>query len=247
MRAPHRKRAAVTRTERLFALLQVLRRHRRPTTADTLASELNISVRTLYRDIATLQQQGANIEGAAGVGYQLKPGFVLPPLMFREEEIEALILGMRWVAEQGDERLILAANDVLAKVDAVLPADLRDALQSSGLLIGPRKASSIRQASDKLLPVLRRAVRNEHKIQITYSPSSEQLPTHRVIWPIAVGFFEEVRVLVGWCELRSAFRHFRVDRIASLIELREPLPRRRRTLLGEWRKSQGIGNATAIF
>jgi predicted DNA-binding transcriptional regulator YafY len=205
-----------------------------------LAADLGVSIRSLYRDIATLQQQGANIEGEPGIGYRLKPGFVLPPLMFRDEEIEALILGMRWVAEQGDERLALAANDVLAKVDAVVPAELREALQSSGLLIGPRKNSSLRQASDKLLPDLRRAVRNERKIQISYATSNEQPPTQRIIWPIAVGFFEEVRVLVGWCELRNAFRHFRVDRIHSLTELSEPLPRRRRTLLGEWRKIQGI-------
>jgi predicted DNA-binding transcriptional regulator YafY len=205
-----------------------------------LAADLGVSIRSLYRDIATLQQQGANIEGEPGVGYRLKPGFVLPPLMFRDEEIEALILGMRWVAEQGDERLALAANDVLAKVDAVVPAELREALQSSGLLIGPRKNSSLRQASDKLLPNLRRAVRSERKIQISYATSNEQPPTQRIIWPIAVGFFEEVRVLVGWCELRNAFRHFRVDRIHSLTELPEPLPRRRRTLLGEWRKIQGI-------
>jgi predicted DNA-binding transcriptional regulator YafY len=208
-----------------------------------LAADLGVSIRSLYRDIATLQQQGADIEGEPGIGYQLKPGFVLPPLMFRDEETEALILGMRWVAAQGDERLALAANDVLAKVDAVLPADLRDALQSSGLLIGPQRRSAIRQASARLLPDLRRAVRNERKIQIAYATSNGQPVTQRVIWPIAIGFFQEVRVLVGWCELRGAFRHFRVDRIQSLTELREPLPRRRRTLLDEWRKAEGISNS----
>jgi predicted DNA-binding transcriptional regulator YafY len=230
----------MARTQRLFDLLQILRRHRRPVTAQRLAADLGISVRSLYRDIATLQQQGAQIQGEAGIGYQLKPGFMLPPLMFREEELEAIILGMRWVADRADERLMHAANDALAKIESVLPASLRDSLQSSGMLVGPAKHSPTRDAADKWLPQLRAAIRNERKIRVSYSGLNERTPQERVLWPIAVGFFDDARVLVAWCEMRNGFRHFRADRIQSCIELKEAPPRRRRVLLGEWRKNQAI-------
>ena len=106
----------MSRSERLFSLLQALRRYRRPVSGKALAQELGVSMRTLYRDIATLQSQGADIDGEPGVGYVLRPGFILPPLMFSEDEIEALVLGSRWVASRGDDSLGLAARDVLAKV-----------------------------------------------------------------------------------------------------------------------------------
>src|SRR6516225_364885 len=105
----------MSRAERLLDLIQILRRHRRPVAGKLLAEELGISLRTLYRDIASLQAQGAGIEGEAGIGYVLKPGFMLPPLMFSEEEIEALVLGSRWVAERGDQRLAAAAKNALAR------------------------------------------------------------------------------------------------------------------------------------
>src|SRR3982751_1213708 len=127
----------MSRAERLLGLMQILRRHRRPVSGATLARELDISIRTLYRDIASLQSQGAHIDGEPGMGYMLKPGFLLPPLMFSEEEIEALVLGSRWVADRGDPELAEAALNVLAKVGAVLPADLRHELDSSALLVGP--------------------------------------------------------------------------------------------------------------
>src|SRR6187200_43800 len=114
---------SVSRAERLLELLQVLRRYRQPVAGQTLADELGVSVRTLYRDIATLQGQGAAIDGEAGLGYVLKPGFMLPPLMFSEEEIEALVLGSRWVADRADRALADAAANVLAKIGAVLPKD----------------------------------------------------------------------------------------------------------------------------
>src|SRR5262245_41816697 len=121
----------MSRAQRLLDLIQILRRHRQPVAGDSLASELGISLRTLYRDIATLQAQGARIDGEPGIGYILRPGFMLPPLMFSEEEIEALVLGSRWVAERGDSRLGEAARNALAKIAAVLPADLRDSLDTS--------------------------------------------------------------------------------------------------------------------
>src|ERR1041384_3140845 len=108
----------MSRSERLFNLLHVLRRHRRPVSGKVLADETGVSIRTLYRDIATLQAQGAHIEGEPGLGYMLRPGFMLPPLMFSEDELEALVLGSRWVEKQPDKRLALAARDALSKIVA---------------------------------------------------------------------------------------------------------------------------------
>ena len=122
----------MSRSERLFDLLQALRRHGRPVSGKVLADEIGVSIRTLYRDIASIQAQGANIEDEPGVGYVLKPGFLLPPLMFPSEEIEALVLGSRWVVKRADDRLREAA-----RIAAVLPIDLHDELDASALLGGP--------------------------------------------------------------------------------------------------------------
>src|SRR6478672_2616585 len=111
----------MSRTSRLLDLLELLRRHRSPVRGPALADQLGISIRTLYRDIATLQAQGADIQGEPGLGYVLRPGFMLPPLMFTREEIEALVLGSRWVAIRGDARLGAAADNAVAKIRAVLP------------------------------------------------------------------------------------------------------------------------------
>ena len=127
----------MSRSERLFSLLQALRRFRRPVSGKALAQELGVSMRTLYRDIATLQAQGADIAGEPGVGYVLRPGFILPPLMFSEDEIEALVLGSRWVADRGDDLLGSAAQNAIAKIAAVLPAELRESLDAANLLPGP--------------------------------------------------------------------------------------------------------------
>ena len=127
----------MSRSERLLNLIETLRRHRLPVSGRTLAEETGVSIRTLYRDIASLQAQGATIEGEPGVGYVLRPGFMLPPLMFSEDELEALVLGQRWVAKRADKRLGDAAENALAKISAVLPADLRDKVDANGLLVGP--------------------------------------------------------------------------------------------------------------
>src|SRR5436189_6140686 len=145
----------MSRAERLLELMQVLRRHRRPVSGESLAREVGISIRTLYRDIASLQAQGAHIDGEPGMGYVLRPGFMLPPLMFSEEEIEALVLGSRWVADRGDAALGQAARTALAKIAAVLPPDLKASLDTSSLLIGPGKAIA---AGESELPVIRSAI-----------------------------------------------------------------------------------------
>src|SRR5712692_922013 len=191
--------APVSRAQRLRGLIQLLRRHRFPISGAALAQELGVSLRTLYRDIETLNAQGARIDGEAGVGYVLRPGFMLPPLMFSEDEIEALVLGSRWVHQRADRALADAAANVLAKIGAVLPKDLREALDDSGLLIAPGDPIA---AGDAELPKIRRAIRTERKIGLSYR-DKDGAASRRTVWPFAVGFFEKVRVVVAWCELRQ--------------------------------------------
>ena len=221
----------MSRAARLLDLIQILRRHRQPVSGKALADELSVSLRTLYRDIASLQAQGADIEGEPGLGYMLRPGFMLPPLMFSEEEIEALVLGSRWVGSRGDDRLGAAARNALAKIAAVLPADLREDLDASTLLVGSSDAIA-RDTID--LGLIRKAIRAERKLSLLYS-DAQGIASERIVWPFALGFFDRVRVVVAWCELRQDFRHFRADRIASLTTLENRYPRRRQVLLKEWR------------
>ncbi|MBP1871301.1 putative DNA-binding transcriptional regulator YafY [Ensifer adhaerens] len=226
----------MSRSERLLDLLQVLRRYRQPVSGRRLAEETGVSLRTLYRDIASLQAQGADIEGEPGLGYVLKPGFMLPPMMFSQEEIEALVLGSRWVAKRADTHLATAAGNALAKIAAVLPADLREELDASTLLVGP-----VAPVADRIdVSLLRKAIRHERKLDLSYI-DTDGGETRRTVWPFALGFFENVRVLVAWCELRQGFRHFRTDRIwqADISETR--YGRRRQVLLREWRETQNIG------
>lgn len=227
----------MSRTQRLFDLIQTLRRYRYPVSGKRLAETLGVSLRTLYRDIATLQAQGASIEGEPGVGYLLRPGFMLPPLMFSEEEIEALVLGSRWVACRTDKTLGLAATNVLAKIAAVLPEDLRHQLEFSGLLIGPAK--TLVERDDEKEASIRHAIRKELKLQMTYTDVKGD-DSERIIWPLALGFFEEVHVVVAWCELRTDFRHFRTDRMMTLLPLEARYPKRRQTLLKKWREIHNI-------
>lgn len=226
----------MTRAARLLDLVQILRRHRRPVTGAALADELGVSLRTLYRDVATLQAQGAPIDGEAGVGYVLRPGYLLPPLMFTEDEIAALVLGSQWVAENGDDDLSGAALDALAKIAAVLPPEIIATLDDTGLMVGPGKALP---AAAIDVDLLRRAIRDERKLAIAYGDAAGDR-TQRVIWPIALAYFDRVQVVVAWCELRDAFRHFRVDRIAVATLDDARYPRRRRALMKAWRASQGI-------
>lgn len=213
-----------------------MRRHRRPVSGKTLAEELGVSIRTLYRDIASLQAMGAAIEGEAGVGYVLKPGFLLPPLMFTPDEIEALVLGSHWVANRADDRLSDAARSALTRIAAVLPSDLRDELDGSTLLIGPGATVPI-DAVDPAL--LRKAIRTERKLVIHYRDGAGSV-SERIVWPFALAFFDAARMLLGWCELRQGFRHFRTDRITSAMLNEARYPKRRPILMKEWREAEGI-------
>lgn len=226
----------MSRSERLLELLQLLRRHRHPVSGTAMADELQVSLRTLYRDIATLRAQGAGIDGAPGLGYVLRAGFVLPPLMFTVEEIEALVLGSRWVTGRGDSRLGAAARDALAKIAAVLPPELRRDLDTTSLMV---VSSAPPAAGDQELATLRRAIRQEHKLVITYRDAGAA-DTSRTIWPFALAYFDHCRVVVAWCELRQAVRHFRTDRITAVAPSDTRYPRRRHDLLKEWRAQEGI-------
>jgi predicted DNA-binding transcriptional regulator YafY len=224
------------RADRLLRLIQVLRRRRQPVSARQLADELEISVRSVYRDVQTLRAEGATIDGEPGVGYLLRPGFMLPPLMFTDEELEALLLGLRLTAEHADEALGRAAAEVVAKLRAVLPKDLRTLLDETGLLAGP----ALQRPQESVdLAELRRAIREQRKARIVYG-APHGVRTERVIWPLGLGFFERSRVLVAWCELRADFRAFRSDRIVDWQTLTARLPRSRIALLREWRARERI-------
>lgn len=221
----------MSRAERLLMLVQALRRRRRPVRGADLAEELGVSLRTLYRDIQALIGQGAPIEGEAGIGYVLKPGFMLPPLMFTEDEIEALVFGVHLAASRADSRLAKAAEDALAKIAAVLPGDLADRMEQTGLIV----ATAWNSRPDAVdLGLIRTAIRNETRLEFSYV-NEKGIATRRTVWPMAVAFFERVRVMTAWCELRRDFRHFRVDRMSEAIDLGSRYPKRRRVLMKEWR------------
>ena len=230
----------MARAQRLLGLLQELRRHRRPVAGQVLADALGVSLRTLYRDIASLQQQGAGITGEAGVGYVLQPGYLLPPLMFQAEEVEALVLGARWVASRADDPLAAAAREAMARIAAVLPADLRRELEATTLLVGP--ATPVPDGVD--LSQVRGAIRAGRKLALDYRDGSGAA-SRRVVWPFGIGYFERVRIVLAWCELRQDLRHFRADRIETVEVLLERAPRHRLALLRDWRAQQGIEQSQA--
>ena len=226
----------MSRAERLLELMQNLRLRRRPVAGQTLAEELGVSLRTLYRDIGALQAQGARIEGEAGFGYVLKPGFTLPPLMFSLEEVEALALGARWVEGRADKGLMKAARGALGKIAAVLPPERAEALDWPTMLAAASRAGDSEAAS---LPVIREALTAGRKVRLAYV-DKEGRSSARVVWPVALGFFDHARMLAAWCETRQAFRHFRLDRMAAVAVLEERPPKARRTLLFEWRRAEGL-------
>ena len=228
-----------SRASRLLHLLDALRRRRTPAPGPVLAQELGVSLRTLYRDIATLREQGADIAGDPGVGYLLKPGFMLPPLMFGADELEALLLGARWVSLQPDPELAHAAESALTRVASTLPIDTRLALETSGLMV-PRNDPNA--TPEPWLPELRRAIRDERKVVLDYGDANGDA-TRRTVWPFAVGFFQHARLLAAWCELRQDFRHFRADRVRHLQATDEPLPERRHVLIRRWKAQMRSGTA----
>lgn len=225
----------MARADRLMRLTQVLRRYRRPVTAAILAEETQVSERTIYRDIASLQANGVPVRGEAGIGYVLESGFDLPPLMFSAEECEALMLGLRFVRERSEPAYRNVIDDAQAKIEAILPANLRESF-SSAPLFAPLFRARIEDRIDTGL--LRKALRESWKIRIRYQDAKEEM-TERVLWPVLIGYFEATRALVAWCELRNDFRQFRTDRIHTLEVLSEKPPKRRGVLIREWESRLG--------
>ena len=220
------------RADRLFRIIQVLRRKRRPVTALEIAEELEASPRTIYRDIAQLMADRVPIRGEAGIGYVLEGGFDMPPLMLTPDEVEAAMLGAQWVQGRGDAVLARAASDLIAKIGAVIPEHLRPLLMEPAVS-APAFPDTPHDVID--MSRVRTAIRAQGKILLIYRDEKNE-ETRRVIWPIAISYWDRVRLIVAWCELRQAFRHFRTDRIGSYEFLEERYTTPRAKLRDRWRK-----------
>jgi predicted DNA-binding transcriptional regulator YafY len=204
------------RADRLFRIVQLLRRRRTVVTAAQIAGKLEVSERTVYRDIRDLIQAGTPIDGEAGVGYRLQPGYDLPPLMFDREEIQALVLGARIVRQVGDPALARASESILSKVAAVLPKDLEPLLAEARLFM-PNTVNSARSAAG--LAVAREALVAQRRMRLKYANERGE-ETERTVRPLGVFFWGRTWTLAAWCELRSGFRNFRLDRVGD-VTLRE--------------------------
>jgi predicted DNA-binding transcriptional regulator YafY len=218
------------RSDRLFDIIQALRSARKPMTAAALAEELEVTPRTVYRDIATLQARRVPIEGAAGVGYVLRRGFDLPPLMFTIDEVEAIAVGARLVRRLRDPDLQAAADAVLAKVTVVLPERLRSHIADVPVYVSPGMAAEAQGAD---LAEIRGAIRDSRKLYIAYADEQGRR-TNRVIWPIAMAYYVDVTLVGAWCELRADYRNFRVERIQSSKVLEEAFDQDGGRLFREW-------------
>lgn len=227
---------------RLFSIVQVLQTAKTPVKAKELAEQLEVSVRTVYRDIAELQSQNVPVYGEAGIGYILKDGFAMPPLMLTPDELEAALLGSQWVARCGDKALEDSAKTLIAKIHAVLPSHLRQVIQTSPVCVAPRPAVF----ADRInLTELRAAIRAGKKVAIDYHADSGQ--SQRTIWPFMIGYFENARVVAAWCELRGAFRHFRTDRIETVEIKPEPIPTPLKQLKAEWLAAEKRYTGTEVL
>jgi predicted DNA-binding transcriptional regulator YafY len=200
------------RADRLFDILRILRGAKQPVTAASIADELEVTARTVYRDVATLQARRIPIEGAAGIGYVLRRGFELPPLMFTEDEAEAIAVGVRMLARTGDPGLLKAAESVLSKLALVVPDPLREYLSSAPVYVS-KSGAPVPERRD-LPTTIRHAIRDSRKMRIAYR-DEEGRHTDRVIQPFAVAYHVEATLICAWCELRDDVRHFRTDRVVS--------------------------------
>ncbi|MES2342068.1 MAG: YafY family protein [Pseudomonadota bacterium] len=220
------------RADRLFQIIQILRRARRPVTADALAEELETSKRTVYRDVADLMAQRVPVRGEAGVGYVLDQGYDLPPLMLTPDEIEAAVLGAQWVTGRGDPALARAAQDLIAKISAAIPERLRPYIDAPAL--GAPKSWKIQPDAIDMAQV-RGQIHAGRKIAIHYRDEQGR-DSHRTIWPVTIGYHDTVRMLMAWCELRQDFRSFRADRVTGAEFLEDRYPERPAVLRAKWRR-----------
>ncbi len=207
------------RADRLFQIIQYLRT-RRITTARWLAEELEVSERTIYRDVQDLSLSGVPIEGEAGVGYALRRGFDLPPLMFTEQELTALTLGARIVKSWADPGLAKAAESVLSKTETVLPESLKGKLDQTRLFA---PLTQIPASVATVMGSLRYAIDNRNKVHFDYT-RQDGMESSRTVWPLGLFFWGSLWTLGSWCELRGNFRNFRLDRIGNLSTRQEQFP-----------------------
>jgi predicted DNA-binding transcriptional regulator YafY len=222
----------MSKTSRLFELLEVLRLRRTPVTAQELSGELGVAVRSVYRDIDTLRSLGAPIDSQAGIGFKLANGFFLPQFALSQEELDVLILGLSWVRERADPSLVRSSESALAKILSAR-SSATDAVTDTPALLAAASLSRI--ADPPRVADLRDAIRRQRKVSIEYE-DGRGASSQRVIWPIALVYFDDVRVVGAWCEHRSDFRHFRVDRVRQTAVLEERYPGRRHPLFLRWRE-----------
>jgi predicted DNA-binding transcriptional regulator YafY len=223
----------MTKPERMFDLIQRLRRAKKPVIADRLAAEMEVNVRTIYRDIATLQAMRVPIEGEAGVGYVMRKGYDLPPLMFTTEEVEAITVGLALLRRTGDRGLIRASTGVLHKISAILPEETGGPDELS-LLVSDFGVADITNID---VDVLRATIRDQTKIHIIYFDGNNTSSRRKVL-PLGLYYYVEVVTLLAWCELRQDFRNFRLDRIANLDVLKDSFKPHGARLRLLWRERQ---------
>ncbi|MDL2404430.1 YafY family protein [Rhizobium calliandrae] len=218
------------RADRLFQIIQILRRSTRRVTAADLAEELEVSKRTVYRDIGDLVGQRVPISGEAGFGYLLDSAYDMPPLMLTPDEIEAVILGAQWVVGCSDTLIANAARDVIVKISAAVPENLRPFITepSTGVRPGSRPSMEIIDVAQ-----IREAIRQRRKLALCYRAENGEI-TDRIVWPVILGYAESHRLLVAWCELRQDFRHFRCDRITRAVPSDETIGLRAGELRRKW-------------
>lgn len=217
------------RADRLFDVIQLLRTARKPVTAAALAEELEVTVRTIYRDVATLQARRVPIEGAPGLGYVLRKGFDLPPLMFTIDEVEAIAVGARLVRRLRDSELQAAARRVLDKITVVLPESLRAHVADAPVYVSSGDAA---EPSVDVAQV-RAAIRDRRKMRMAYVDEKGGR-TRRTVWPLAMAYYVDVTVLGAWCELRKDLRNFRVERITASRVLAARFQDHNGRLLAQW-------------
>lgn len=221
------------RADRLFEIIQILRRVRQPVSAQAIADELEVSKRSVYRDIATLTAQRVPIRGEAGVGYVLEEGFDMPPLMLTAEEIDAAVLGALWVSTRAEPELARAAENLIAKIEAITPRPLRRHIAAAAMSVRPVSPAS----EDKVdAAMLRQAILEGRKVSLGYRDGDGK-ESKRVVWPVLLGYRDEGRILAAWCELRQGFRYFRTDRMTFAEALDERYPESRGSLKDRWRKA----------
>ncbi|MGB7407796.1 MAG: YafY family protein [Pontixanthobacter sp.] len=226
------------RADRLFEIIQLLREARHPVSASSIATDLEVSKRTVYRDMASLIAQRVPIRGEAGIGYVLDSGFDMPPLMLTEDEIDAAALGASWVSTRAEPELAVAAKRLLAKIEAVIPDEFAIGLREQSTSVAPVQQSGETISAKEV----RSAIRLRKKLEISYR-DSKGAPSKRVIWPVLLGYRDAGRILAAWCELRQAFRYFRTDQMLSVETLEDVIPESFTSLRARWNEAMAIERA----